>query len=153
FSGILAFEIARQLKAQGRDVRLLAVVDTGPSLATPKTFSDRIVSVGSFLRNVPRWMWANLRNAYRRQTRAQLWRSTRKLARQLRGTILGDTAALGLKADEIFEVAGWPAEFIAQVNANLQALARYQYRPYHGHLVLFRARTRPLFHSHERECG
>ena len=59
----------------------------------------------------------------------------------------------GLKADEIFEVSDWPAELIAQANANLQALATYQYRPYHGRLVLFRARTRPLFHSHERECG
>jgi thioesterase domain-containing protein len=58
-----------------------------------------------------------------------------------------------LTADEIFEIAGWPAEFIAQVNGNLRALASYQYRPYHGHLVLFRARTRPLFHSHERDCG
>jgi amino acid adenylation domain-containing protein len=153
FSGVLAFEMARQLKAQGRDVRLLAIIDTGPRLTTPKAISDRIVSVGSFLRNVPRWMWANLRSVYRRETRAQLWRSVRKLARQLRGKIVGDTATPALTADEIFEIAGWPAEFIAQVNGNLRALANYQYRPYHGHLVLFRARTRPLFHSHERDCG
>jgi amino acid adenylation domain-containing protein len=149
FSALLAFEMARQLKARGRDVRRVIVIDSGPRRPRPRTAWDWLATLGLFLENLPRWAWSELRRLQQRENRERLWRSTQALARQVTGVRRRRGATVG----EIFDVSSWSPELVARANANLRALATYGYGPYDGRIVLFRARTRPLFHSHARDLG
>jgi thioesterase domain-containing protein len=137
--------MARQLVALGRDVRLVAIIDSGPPRADAGTIMGSLAAIGLFLQNAPRWLSTAFREAYTRAALARFWRSAKNLVRQVSGGCQ--------TAREIFDVSAWPPELIVQANTNLRALARYRYGPYDGRIVLFRARTSPLFHSHGREFG
>jgi thioesterase domain-containing protein len=53
----------------------------------------------------------------------------------------------------VFDITGWSPALYAHVENNLRILAAFRYSTYPGRVVLFRARTRPLFHAHARDLG
>ena len=150
FAGIVAFEMARQLAAQGRRVQFLGVFDTGPDGVGLRSGRSTLLAVLYFIRNLPRWINDEIIRPPALEHVGALWRSCRKLLRSLGSR----TAARGgHRAEDMFDTSGWSDELIAHVNDNLCALAAYRYHPYPGHLVLFRAGTRPLLHSHLPDLG
>jgi amino acid adenylation domain-containing protein len=145
FSGLMAFEMARQLRARGRDVRLVAIIDAG--VPRPKTLRNRLLAVGYFLQNLPRWLRTDLQRLDS-ATRARLLRSAKSVLRRATNKRIGSPIA-----EEIFDVSRWPEDLVAQTNAGLRALEAYPFGTYDGRLLLLRATTWPLFHSHGRDFG
>jgi thioesterase domain-containing protein len=150
FSGILAYEMARQLIADGQPIGLLAIIDTGPSHLSREGAMKPIRALWAFMSNVPRWIHEDLIRASWDEAPVRLRRSTSNLAKQL--FTLG-RSHFRPAATDLFDVTGWTKSQRAQVDLNLRALERFTYRPYPGRLFLFRASTRPLFQSLTRDLG
>ena len=134
--GVLAFEVARQLTARGREVGLVVLVDS-PCPAEPDPFVIRM-----------------MRNAHIHTTEV-----LQGGIRQLR------QAASGIARRQIlrFKIHSWrlgrplgipvgrpaPREPMDVILANVIATRRYLPRPYSGHVLLFK-RTRDLTGRHRQ---
>jgi len=152
FAGLLAYEMARQLRASGREIRLLAIFDTGPDLSADGGVRDVATRVRLCLANLPAWIAEDLIHSMDRNTPGRLWRSIRK---HVRAGFRFRRAAPGVvpRVDHLFDVTHWTAELHAHVENNLRILGTFQYRPYDGDIVLFLARARPLFHAQTWDLG
>jgi amino acid adenylation domain-containing protein len=154
FAGLLAYEMARQLVARGRQVAKLAIFDTGPDLPTDGTAKKTVANVFRFLDNLPRWVAEDLIRAFDRDTPARLGRSFRKLLRDIGHSVIPSEAKdTHARVEDLFDTSQWPPALYAQVQNNLQALDAYRYGTYAGAMVIFRARVRPLFSSHTSDLG
>jgi thioesterase domain-containing protein/aryl carrier-like protein len=154
FSGVLAYEVAQQLALRGRQVQLLAIIDSGPGGMTPRRLGDRLVDLGMFIRNAPRFLAGDLMQA----TSREIWKRTLRKAKSL---VRRAAAKWGLSprpqqrvlSEDVFDVEKWPDPLRARVDSNLRAFSSYRYRPYPGRVTLFRARTSPLLHSYTHDLG
>jgi thioesterase domain-containing protein len=155
FGGLLAYEMARQLKASGRDIRLLAIFDTGPDFSKGGSLKDRWTRVRLCLQNVPRWIEEDVIRSFGPETPARLWRSVLKLAGALIWRRFHAAATPGsfARVEHLFDVSNWSPALYAHVENNLRILGAFRYRGYDGQLTLFRARVRPLFHAHTWDLG
>jgi amino acid adenylation domain-containing protein len=151
FSGILAYEMARQLSAERHPIGLLAIIDTGPGGAVHGSARERARAFWEFVQNVPRWIHEDLIRASWDEAPSRLRRSSAKLIKQLFN--FGRGARFTPAANDIFDLTGWSASRRSQVDFNLRALENFIYRPYGGRLMLFRAHARPLFHALTRDAG
>jgi thioesterase domain-containing protein/acyl carrier protein len=150
FSGMLAYEVARQLRAAGSEVRLLAILDVGPQ--PKRTFSRRMRYPWLVLKNLPSWIADDLLRTSLRGNVARLKRTVKAWTRR----ILGISAAMGasrVEVERIFDVEGVAPAYRKILEDNLQLYRNYVPKPYLGRITLFRARTRPLLHSFERDLN
>ena len=143
FGGLLGYEMARQLKAAGRDIRLLVIFDTGPDLSAGGGVRDTATRAWLCLKNLPMYIYEDLICSFDKDTPSRLWRSLKKQARA--GFRIRHSAAPGIvpNVEELFDVSQWTPELYAHVKNNLTILGAFQYRSYDGDIVLFRARARP----------
>jgi thioesterase domain-containing protein len=152
FAGLLAYEMARQLKARGREIRLLAIFDTGPDLSAGGGARGAATRVWLCLKNLPVWIDEDLIRSLDRDTAGRLWRSLKK---HVRAGFRFRSAAPGVvpRVDHLFDVTQWSPGLYALVENNLKILGAFEYRPYDGDIVLFRARARPLLHAQTWDLG
>ena len=159
FGGIVAFEMAQQLVAQGETVALLALIDS-PATNAPEhlTLSLRVLNV---LADLPRWLtglmqltrdqWLDLIRLKAALARAKM---TVRI-RSLRAGPGGDGASGGVS--ERIQRLGDHFHFSEhhRTVAEAQRHAQRSYTPsvYPGHIVLFRARMQPFFGSHLPDKG
>jgi len=146
FSAALALEMAQQLRASGRQVGVVAMIDYGPGI--PDHLISRTRTFGHFLANLPNWLRYD---ALETGARPLMARMGRKL-----GTLGGRIASVGQSdtkqtaqwvVDEIFDSTEIPAEHRRLAIEHLDAFYRYQPAAYDGHVLFFLARCRPLLHS------
>lgn len=149
FGAIVAFEMAHQLKAAGRPLGLLSIIDM-PLSAGHRQWWRRGRDV---LVNLPVWLrydvletdWITL--AVRGMGKSALmWRQLRAAARHERATTEPDLRAYFGRQDV-------PIEMKERLTARLDALERYRLRPLPGTVVLFRARAQALFGRNDRRLG
>jgi thioesterase domain-containing protein len=150
FAGMLAYEVARQLQATGSEVRVLAILDTGPQ--RKQSFSRRLQYPGRVLMNVPLWITEHVLRTSLRDNAAQLKRSIKAWTR--RGLALtGLIAAARVEVEDILRVEGLTPAYRKLLDHNLQLFRAYAPKPYPGRITLFRARARDLFHPADRDLG
>jgi thioesterase domain-containing protein len=152
FAGLLAYEMARQLKTRGRDIKLLVIFDTGPQLSAGGGARGAATRTWLFLKNLPLWIYEDLIRSLDRDTVGRLRRSLQKHVRarfRYRSAVPGFVP----KVEHLFDVGQWSPEVYALVENNLKILGAFEYRPYDGEIVLFRARARPLFHPQTWDLG
>ncbi len=137
FGGMVAFEIAHQLRASGRAVELLAIIDTLPNFDRQAARFQRPGDMWHFARNVPGWLRYKLHEQRSRRT-VSLTGDADHTARRVFGT--GSPIALS-------EVVR------RRERAFLEAIERYDIQRYDGDAVLFRASVRPLRHSFTPDGG
>ena len=107
-----------------------------------------------FLLNLPRWIPGTLLPVRAGEFLAIMRRTLRKLFKKVLIDYRGRHGFESrLMAEDVFDTGEWPDHLRAQVDDNMRALAESKFRPYAGRIVLFRARERPLFHSHSRDLG
>jgi thioesterase domain-containing protein len=152
FSAALAFEMAQQLRASGRVVGVLAMIDYGPG--SPASALTRLRTIGHFLSNLPNWLrddvlrtgWASLAGRVRRKLSA--W--TDRVAQLGRS----NTAQNAERAyAQMFDHQDVPDARRRLAIDHLDAFYRYEPVPYDGNVLLFWARCRPLFHSLSPSLG
>lgn len=152
FGGLLAYEMARQLKAAGREVRLLVIFDTGPDLSS-RGGVPAATRVWRCLQNLPMYVYEDLICSLGKETPARLWRSVKNHARRGLWKRRGNAPLIAPKAEHLFDIREWSEDLYAHVDNNLKLIAAVKYLPYDGEVVLFRARARPLLLAHSWDLG
>jgi thioesterase domain-containing protein len=151
---VLALEMARQLRAQGREVPLLFAVDgvlfnTGADL---KPWS--LAYFGRFLGNLPRWLVGQLVDEReRRDWFHQGGRKLLSLAKAVAAVAHGRPAFRGYAVEGFADTGGWSQAQITFAKEFYVALEEYLPRPYPGRVAVYTARTRPLYRLLEVKAG
>lgn len=152
FAGILAYEVARQLVVRGRQVGLLAVIDTWLSSGESRTLTSVFRDSLSVVKNVPTWVLHNVVRSRQNGFWPTMYRHFHKAAKRTRRVLAsGSMAALSPQVEDIFDIRHWPENYLQMIEANMRAARDYVPKPYPGRLTLIRARTRPLLHSYREE--
>jgi thioesterase domain-containing protein len=139
----IALDMARQLQAVGRQVPLLVILDGilanvrgGIQIWDPRYYW-RLAS------NIPKWIVNDLieeRRKIARRARARLSAILRIADR--RGKIISN----GHKIDTFVDTTGWLPEQISFARRLYAANEAYVPRPYNGRVIVYAAKTQPLFH-------
>ena len=142
FGGVVAFEMAHQLRAAGEDVRLVAILEGyAPRRAANGLLARRCLDAIDLARGLPYWVGDYLRlesMALRARNRRLLRMVTSKGRR-----LLGHQAQVG--ATEYLDGAeSQPARIQRVLTAHVTAMRAYVPPTFDGRVVLFRTRQRPL---------
>jgi amino acid adenylation domain-containing protein len=149
FSGMLAYEVACQLRAKGGDVRLVAILDEGPR---PKKTLGRLLRYPRLvLTNVPFWIAEVVLSASLRENVARVRRAIKTRMRAL--GVSGEVGTSHVSVDSIWDVGEIAPATKEVMENNLRLFFAYVPKPYPGGIMLFRARARPLLHSLDRDLG
>lgn len=146
FGGLISFEMAQQLHAQGEDVPMVALLDTGQPIYR-KDRARVLLSpgmLGTYIRRFAqlftdphsrRTIWSRIRN--------ELWRVfflKLRLRRQAGGTEGSGSRPL-------------PRTTAMLQAANIEAAVNYQPKPFPGRLTLFRVEERTAIDRFDRFLG
>ncbi|MBV9786752.1 MAG: non-ribosomal peptide synthetase, partial [Chloroflexi bacterium] len=134
FGGLVAFEMARQLTAQGDEVALLALFDSRAPTAETAPHVDQATLLAWFANDLGRTFGADL----------QLSADTLAAIAPEQGLqhVLDQARSSGILPPDIGEreISAYFEVFIS----SLRAMQAYQPQPYAGRVTLFRAGDRPL---------
>jgi amino acid adenylation domain-containing protein len=155
FGGTVAFEMARQLRAQGEAVGLLAVLDQRPNPGQARA-PFRPAFLVEFLKNLPRWVWYDLCQSgpsamltrLRLRIQGLLTRPPRQ--RDGRGSAPG---AATRKAGEVFDLDRLPESYRKLLEYHYQLLLDYKPQAYAGRVTLLRAKAQPLSRLQAGDLG
>jgi amino acid adenylation domain-containing protein len=152
FSAAVALEMAQQLRALGRRVGVLAIIDYGPG--APEGWSGRLRTAGHFVANLPQWLRYDLLQAGWPAIRGRVRRKMAGARHRLATPGPETPAQLAERAvDEMFDRDRMPGAYRRLTIDQLEAFYRYHPTPYDGRVLLFWARCRPLFHSLSPDLG
>jgi amino acid adenylation domain-containing protein len=157
--GITAFEAARQIVAEGERVDLLAIIDGD---APPAVTDPLRPSVGTAARTIANlWWWvpddllqSDMSDVWSRiRSTLRVFRRARRGTRRSDGLTTAPDAGRDRQPDirDAAGVPGLPERFIPWLEAYVDAMRRYEPKPYTGEIVVIRARTfglgRPVRHD------
>ena len=150
FSGMLAYEVACQLRATGGEVQVVAILDEGPR---PKAlfFAALTISLAR-AQNLPFWIAEDILRTSLHENVARVRRTIKDWTRAPLG-ISAVTGASRVSVERIWDVDGIAPAIRRVMENNLQLFFDYIPKPYPGRIMLFRARARPLLHSLDRDLG
>ena len=153
--GLIAFEMAQQLRAQGEAVALVALFDSVVKSNADKPSWWRFFEAISV--ETPSWLAGAL------QLNGSQWRDLIKLKRMMLTAKLAHTFGLsdsssGQKTgskliNEMADLWGFSEQHRKVAHAQREALKKYRPQPYPGRLTLFKPQMQPLFSSHTRDKG
>jgi thioesterase domain-containing protein len=156
FGGIVAYEMARQLREQGRSVDLLAIVDIGPAWHPPRSMKELLRALPASVWNFPRWL-AGMMTDWRG---FPLRRKVRQRIRRIRNLLVARVAwqsqsGVRPKTEDFFEIDKLNPRSQSLIPVLFDAYLRYLPEPYAGRVTLFRARTWPLVQAprHDLDWG
>jgi amino acid adenylation domain-containing protein len=145
FGGLVAYEMARQLRAAGEEIALLAVIDVPPRGMRPRSMRGRLRA----LANIPLELAEKI---YDMCQERRLWSS---LLRKLRSFMIKRRMAKIESAEAVeqydgaihmvermYGMARWPQNYQRIARLNLIALLHYRPEPYDGPLTLIRRNGR-----------
>jgi thioesterase domain-containing protein len=147
--GMVAFEIARQLRTSATNDPLLIIIDTPITNAPgvlPSPFWRQVLDVAC---NVPAWV---AHEAAHLQPRKFFLRAQGHLARIGR-SLRGRPAENEIDPRILFGTASVPAAYQALLNRMYRALATYKPEPYEGKVILLRAKVPTLYRSQDIRMG
>ncbi|MCK6548044.1 amino acid adenylation domain-containing protein [Myxococcota bacterium] len=154
FGGVLAYELARQLVLRGREVALLAILDTGvrrPDVRGPARVQ---AALRSALLNLPGWIAGDLLASDRRDLASRGERAARRLVKSGRALLRGRAPAPeAAELRDYLTVDRLSERVRALQERDLRALLAYTPAPYGGELTLIRARARSPLRSATGDYG
>jgi thioesterase domain-containing protein len=155
FGGVVAYEMARQLQAQGEEVNLLGLMNCSPPNTDYEKTGDRrsLAWQVKFLRNLVYWFGCFLFSwTWRERTEFVRWKL--KLLRKKTIGPLGQDKDIALTdVDEMVNLADYSEKQRAVWQTHVRALMRYRPKPYLGRVTLFRTRGHALLCSFDDQYG
>jgi len=153
FGGNIAYEMARQLAAQGEKIALLALINCAPPNSSYARFRLTPVSVFKFLMNLVHWL-GYLRHMNRGQ-RLDFFRWRIRAFKKHRQRLLrrAQSTAATVDVDELVDLSAQPEDRRKLWEAHVRALLGHHTKPYAGGVMLFRTRAHSLFCSFDRAFG
>ena len=149
FGGIVALEMAHQLRARGRQLGLFAIIDTPLGAGRP----GMLGRVRDTAANLPAWLWYDALRSSRGALfaralgkSAEVWRRVRQPSASTPYRGYPDLRAY-------FGQRHIPPEMAARVYARIDAARRYVRRPLAAPVVLFRSRAQALMGRSDRCLG
>ncbi|MDB6019360.1 MAG: hypothetical protein JWR19_3849 [Pedosphaera sp.] len=153
FGGNVAYEMARQLYAQGEKVALLAVMNCAPPNSSYGKLNWSPVFVLKFLRNFAYLIARSLKWGTQQRREFLRWKAAlfkRKISRMLS---LPGAALAQLDVDDLVDLSAFPTEQRQLWETHIRALLNYSPQSYDGKVTLFRSHGHPLFCSYDPQYG
>jgi thioesterase domain-containing protein len=150
YGGMLAYEIARQLRELGCEVGFLALLDTA-LIPAKRSIANRAHIIVRFFKNLP---FRVATDFYFDPPDRLLWRVKQRvllLLRDILARVRNDRARRSLS--DIVDIDRIRQGDEAKWQRDLTAQRNYRPLPYDARLVLVRAHTRPLFGSFDHDLG
>jgi enterobactin synthetase component F len=132
----IAFEMARQLTARGRDVALLAVIDSREP-GWRATISGAPAILANFLRNLPAWVREDL-------ARSDLRQVTRNIRRTLRWILSREAGP-----ERVMDLERYTPAMQEAIRRNFRQLQNHRQKPWAAEMVLLRCTAQPLLRLHD----
>lgn len=148
----VAFEIARQLRSVDREVELLGILDSWPTARSAGTIVGTFMAIPAFGMNIPRWIRDDLLAHSPTYLARRVLRGFKSLQKRGRRS-MKRTPRTRLDLEDYFDLQDLPVQVIQRKESNLREWSQYQPGTYPGIVTLFRAKTRPLFHSLRDRTG
>jgi thioesterase domain-containing protein len=153
FGGNVAYEMARQLQAEGEEVAVLALLDSAPSHSDyQKIRWWRPQFVFRFGLNLVRWL-SDFRDLKPEERRTFFRRKLRSLQRKLCGYRGSAAAQREVDLEDMIDVTQFSAHELKRWQAHLTLLEEHTSRPYQGRVTLFRTRGHPLLCSFDPDLA
>jgi amino acid adenylation domain-containing protein len=154
FAGLVAFEMAQQLTAEGCRVKLLAIIDSRLPRPGDESVMGVFRGIVPFLFNLPLWLRDDLFHSPLKETLARIGRRLKALGKRHSGFQGSPLRESGWRELEVLYNTGRLSDhYLRLIEANLRASRGYVPRPYRGRITLVRARTQPLFCRHGADLG
>lgn len=145
FGGIVAYEMAVQLRRRGCEVGLLTLLESAPPMRNRSRSRLNLRSAVALARNVRAWIQeavhqdsAHLRSRLQHKAKALRQRMTRWLSR-------ADQRPPSTSLEDLINMETYPKDYVRYAEAHWKALLGYKPARYPGTFVLFRARRQALF--------
>jgi thioesterase domain-containing protein len=133
---LVAYEMARQLRARGRDVRLLVAFDMAPWNSGADTNPRHLSYLGTLLRNALPW---TLNHRLFRQPSLQAIRAI--IAQKAAAPIVAPGQAERYLAKDFIDTGKYPPAHVALMQDILDVMLRYQPGRYDGKVQVYIATT------------
>jgi amino acid adenylation domain-containing protein/FkbH-like protein len=147
FGGNVAYEMARQIQAEGGQVALLALMDSAPANVGYETVQWwRPEFPVLFARNLYYWL-QDFRAVQARDRRRFMARKLRTLGRKLARWARGGQGGPAIDLEEIIDPVHFSEHELKLWDIHLRALAGHVQQSSAAHVTLFRTRGHPLFSS------
>ena len=156
FGGVVAYEMARQLQAQGETVSLLTLINCSPPNSSYSSPVQRrsLLWRFRFARNLVAWLGSFLFR-WNMKERVEFVRWKYRLLRNKNSPAAAqDASDLGVTdVDEMVNLAAYSVERRQLWQTHVLALRDYHPRPYAGRVTLFRTDGHPLLCSFDEYYG
>jgi acyl-CoA synthetase (AMP-forming)/AMP-acid ligase II/thioesterase domain-containing protein len=155
FGGLIAFEMAQQLRAQGQEVALLAILDARMPAAGRFQGWWHPVSPLRILANSYYWVKDELLQTSVGQLWGRTGRKLRVAARRVSSLLVRPELHSRGKdiVDRVFDASIIPEWYRKMLAAHYEAAEKYVPKVYPGRLTLIRARTQPLSRVPTHDLG
>ena len=153
FGGNIAFEMARQLTAQGEEVALLALLNCAPPNSEYCRMRWTPIWWLRFSRNLLYWAnyFTSLSSAQRREFFRWKWEGLKKRLAGFRGAAQAEASKVD--AGSLVDLSSFPPEQRRVWEAHIRALLDYHPEAYAGRVHLFRSPGHPLWCSFDPHYG
>jgi thioesterase domain-containing protein/acyl carrier protein len=148
----VALEMAQQLKARGRDVPLVIALDASPFNTGTGTSRWSPAFAWKLLRNLPHWIHDDIIVSGGADLPGRIRRKLGALMRKTAARGQGEQAFTE-DVEGFFDLSRLPSDYRMFMKRYYLALRTYVPKPYSGRVLLFKARTQPLYHLIEPELA
>ena len=149
YGGLLAFEIAKQLQLQNQQIRILAIIDTGPEQRIRKTSAlAKWNHLSRVFFNAPKWLIDQLDPSATVSLSKLISKKLRRMLRNRKGA-----SSDLLRLNDLFDAQKFSQENHAILDDCFASFQSYMPEKYEGTVTLFRANIRPLLHSLSDDLG
>ncbi|MDB6111552.1 MAG: hypothetical protein JWR69_3302, partial [Pedosphaera sp.] len=153
FGGNVAYEMARQLEAQGEKVAFLAVLNCAPPNSSYGKPNWSPAFVFRFLQNFAYLIARSLKWGPQQRKEFLRWKAALLKRRAARMLNLSREAARQLDVDDMVDLSSFPEEQRQLWEIHIRALLKYIPKPYGGRVSLFRSHGHPMFCSYDPKYG
>ncbi|HWW02754.1 MAG TPA: thioesterase domain-containing protein [Candidatus Acidoferrum sp.] len=152
FGGNVAYEMGRQLHAQGHEIALLALINSVPPNSSYERIRFGPEFCARFLKNVGYWSHYLLQLKSDQRWDFLSWK-LRAIKRKLPHTVTSRTTAVSFNIEDFVDLSAQPEGQRRRWEAHIHALFRHHPGPYVGKVTLFRTHGHPLLCSFDAACG
>lgn len=152
--GIIAFEMAQQLRRLGHEVEFLAILDEEAPRDEDHDGWDAGLPI-RLIRDLPYWFIDHVMRRTGKEVIADVRRLSRKIGKRIMRSALKSRTHQVFQ-DNVFDdidLANVSEHTLRVVEASYEALLKYRPQKYDGRISLFRTRAEALFRSHTRDKG
>jgi thioesterase domain-containing protein/acyl carrier protein len=151
FGGNVAYEMARQLHAQGQQVAMLLLINCWPNNSSYTQLSWSLAFLGKAVWNFCMRLAHQVRSGAKQPRDYFKWR-TAWAVKRLR-SLFAENISGRLSVDDIVDLSERPEHERKLWRTHVQAWLQYQPQPYDGRIILFRTRGHPLVCSYDNQMG